>query len=235
MPKASKETASEHETLEGYEGHFEHFEDGWTVGFETYTQDADLPPFFKGLPNDECQCEHMGYVIKGKVAFRSGDDEEVFEGGDAYYVGQGHTPILYAGTEVVEFSPTEELGPDHGGRDQEHGGNGGVLLSACPERPQGSQPQPGIQLRRLGQDGGRDRAPPWSPHQSQVRSRSRTTSSRTAPGMTRSPGVRWPCRTRFSHCSITRCPSASTMSKTNENLPPGGLPPSKICGVKRRS
>ena len=35
---------------------------------------------------------------------------EVFEGGDAYYVGPGHTPILYAGTEVVEFSPTEALG-----------------------------------------------------------------------------------------------------------------------------
>ena len=52
----------------------------------------------------------MGYVIKGKLAFRSGDQEQVFEGGDAYYVGPGHTPILYAGTEVVEFSPTKELG-----------------------------------------------------------------------------------------------------------------------------
>lgn len=62
MPKASKETASEHEQLEGYE------------------------------------------------AFRSDDGEEVFEGGDAYFVGPGHTPILYAGTEVIEFSPTEKLG-----------------------------------------------------------------------------------------------------------------------------
>ena len=45
MPKASKQTASEHETLEGYEGHFEHFEDGWTVGFETYTAGrGPLPP-----------------------------------------------------------------------------------------------------------------------------------------------------------------------------------------------
>jgi hypothetical protein len=33
----------------------------------------------------------------------------VFEAGDAYRVGPGHTPVLYAGTEVVEFSPTEEL------------------------------------------------------------------------------------------------------------------------------
>lgn len=110
MPQASKQSASEHESLEGYEGHFEHFDGGWTVGFETYTQDADFSPFLTGLPNDQCHCQHMGYVIKGKVAFRSGDGEEVFETGDAYYVGPGHTPTLYAGTEVVEFSPTAELG-----------------------------------------------------------------------------------------------------------------------------
>jgi hypothetical protein len=36
--------------------------------------------------------------------------EELFEAGDAYYVGPGHTPILYAGTEVVEFSPSDKLG-----------------------------------------------------------------------------------------------------------------------------
>ncbi len=52
----------------------------------------------------------MGYVIKGKVGFRSGGSEELFEAGDAYNVGPGHTPILYAGTEVVEFSPSDKLG-----------------------------------------------------------------------------------------------------------------------------
>ena len=50
MPQASKQTASEHETVEGYEGHFEHFDGGWTVGFETYTQDADLAPSSRGFP-----------------------------------------------------------------------------------------------------------------------------------------------------------------------------------------
>lgn len=109
MPKASRESASDEETVEGYEGHFEHFDGGWTVGFESYTRDADLSPLFAGLPDDQCQCEHLGYVIKGKVAFRCGEDEEVFEGGDAYYVGPGHTPVIYAGTEVVEFSPSEKL------------------------------------------------------------------------------------------------------------------------------
>jgi hypothetical protein len=109
MPKASKETASESVKVEGYEGHIEHFPDGYTVAFETYTQDADLSPFFKGLPDDRCQAAHWGYVLRGKVGFRYGDREETFEAGDAYYVPPGHTPVLYAGAEVVEFSPTEEL------------------------------------------------------------------------------------------------------------------------------
>jgi hypothetical protein len=109
LPKASKDTASDSMEVEGYEGHFENFDGGYTVGFETYTADADLTPFFKGLPDDRCQCEHWGYVIKGKVSFKTADGEETFEGGDAYYVPPGHTPVLTAGTEVVEFSPTEEL------------------------------------------------------------------------------------------------------------------------------
>ena len=31
-------------------------------------------------------------------------------GGRRLLLGPGHTPILYAGTEVVEVSPSEELG-----------------------------------------------------------------------------------------------------------------------------
>jgi glyoxylate utilization-related uncharacterized protein len=109
MPKASKATASDSMQVEGYEGHFENFDGGYTVGFETYTADADMADLFKGLPDDRCQCEHWGYVIKGKVSFKTADGEETFETGDAYYVPPGHTPVLYAGTEIVEFSPTKEL------------------------------------------------------------------------------------------------------------------------------
>jgi hypothetical protein len=67
----------------------------------------------------------MGYVVRGKVGFRSGGNEELFEAGDAYY-GPGHTPILYAGTEVVEFSPTEELGRTMEVVTKNIGGGGGV-------------------------------------------------------------------------------------------------------------
>jgi hypothetical protein len=109
MPKASKETASDSMEMEGYEGHYENFDGGYTVAFEKYTADADPGELFKGLPDDRCQCEHWGYVIKGKVSFKTADGEETFETGDAYYVGPGHTPVLYAGTEIVEFSPTNEL------------------------------------------------------------------------------------------------------------------------------
>jgi Cupin domain len=109
MPRASKQTASETEVMEGFEGHYEHFDGGYTVGFESYGADTDMAPVFKGLPDDRCQCEHWGYVLKGKLAFRYEDREETFNAGDAYYAPPGHTPILYAGTEVVEFSPTDEL------------------------------------------------------------------------------------------------------------------------------
>jgi hypothetical protein len=109
MPKASRTTASDSMQMEGYEGHYENFDGGYTVAFETYTADADPAEVFKGLPDDRCQCEHWGYVIKGKVGFKTADGEETFEMGDAYYMPAGHTPVLYAGTEIIEFSPTKDL------------------------------------------------------------------------------------------------------------------------------
>ena len=108
MPGTSREKASETVEVEGYEGHFEKAGD-YTIGFETYTADSDLSPFFDGLPNNQCQSPHWGYVIKGKVTYKFGDREETYETGDAYYIPPGHTPKLYEGTEVVEFSPTKEL------------------------------------------------------------------------------------------------------------------------------
>src|SRR5262245_11640616 len=109
MPKISKQDAADSIELEGYEGHFAEL-DGYTVGFETYTADADLADMFKGLPDDRCQCPHWGVVLKGKLKYTNADGSEtVIESGEAYYVGPGHLPYLYAGTEVVEFSPTHQL------------------------------------------------------------------------------------------------------------------------------
>jgi hypothetical protein len=43
------------------------------------------------------------------VRFKFADGDETYEAGDAYYAPPGHTPVLYAGTELVEFSLTDEL------------------------------------------------------------------------------------------------------------------------------
>jgi hypothetical protein len=107
MPKVSKATASETVAMEGFEGHYERLEGGYTVGFETYFADSDPADLFKGLPDDRCQSAHWGYVLKGKVAFRYPDREELYQAGDAYYTPPGHTPLISANTEVIEFSPTE--------------------------------------------------------------------------------------------------------------------------------
>jgi hypothetical protein len=107
--RTSKSGAQDSLEMEGYEGHFSEL-GGYTVGYETYTADADLAPLFKGLPDDHCQCPHWGVVLKGKLTYRykDGTDETIGEG-EAYYAPPGHLPFLHAGTEVVEFSPTDDL------------------------------------------------------------------------------------------------------------------------------
>jgi hypothetical protein len=76
---------------------------------ETHPIDLDAAFLFKGAPNDQCQAPHMGYVLKGKYGMRTADGvEEVYEAGDAFFVGPGHTPITFAGCEIVYFTRTEE-------------------------------------------------------------------------------------------------------------------------------
>ena len=110
MPKVSRDTASQAVALDGLDVKVEHLEGGYSVCFESHTADADLAELFRGLPDDRCQLPRWGYVLEGMVTFRFSDREETFVAGDAYYVPPGHTPVHYAGAEIVEFSPTDELG-----------------------------------------------------------------------------------------------------------------------------
>jgi hypothetical protein len=109
MPNVSRETASEKVVFEGAEVRHEDLEGGYSVCFESHTADADLADLFRGLPDDRAQLPRWGYVIRGRMGFRFPDREETYAAGDAYYVPPGHTPVHYAGTEIVEFSPTEIL------------------------------------------------------------------------------------------------------------------------------
>ena len=109
MPKASKDTASRVEDVGIMEGRYEEL-GGYTVGFESFREDADAAPLMKGLPDDRCQSPHWGYVVRGKATFAYAGHTETYDAGDAYYAPPGHTPAITAGTEIIEFSPTEEYG-----------------------------------------------------------------------------------------------------------------------------
>ena len=109
MAKIAKQDTTTVYEMEGFEGRYQDL-DGYTIGFETYTEDADPAPLFVGLPGDRCQCPHWGVVLKGTLIYDNADgSQDVIGAGEAYYVGPGHLPRLTAGTEIVEFSPTAEL------------------------------------------------------------------------------------------------------------------------------
>ena len=67
------------------------------------------------------------------MSFKYADREETYETGEAYYAPPGHTPVLFSGTEIVEFSPTTESG-DVRGRHAQHGGGVADRLAQVPSR-----------------------------------------------------------------------------------------------------
>src|SRR3954471_2444104 len=108
MPRTRKDEApllmSEPE-IEGRYVELDHF----TISFETFPVASDPAPLFRGLPDDRCPCPHWGTVVSGRLVFRYADGEEILTAGDVYHAEPGHLPLVSAGTEVVEFSPTEQL------------------------------------------------------------------------------------------------------------------------------
>ncbi len=109
MRSATMETAPMGVTTDGFAVTGAHLDGGYSVCFERHSADADLAPLFAGLPEDRCQLPRWGYVLRGRIGFRFDEREETYGAGEAYYVAPGHTPVYYAGTEIVEFSPTEVL------------------------------------------------------------------------------------------------------------------------------
>jgi hypothetical protein len=108
MPSVSRESAQvdDHGVVEDRHDDI----GGYTVSFVTFRQDIDATPLLKGLPDDQCQCPHWGYIVNGRVTFRYADREEVFEAGDAFYTPPGHVPVKHEpGTEMLMFSPADEL------------------------------------------------------------------------------------------------------------------------------
>jgi hypothetical protein len=108
MSKVSKQSGMQVERHGPVENHHADV-DGYAIDFVSFSEDIDATPLMKGLPDDKCQCPHWGYVFKGRLTFRFADHDEVVEAGDAFYSPPGHVPTVEAGTEYLQFSPSEEL------------------------------------------------------------------------------------------------------------------------------
>jgi hypothetical protein len=109
MAKTSRDAASDKVAMDGFEGRYEDL-GGYIAGFERYDVDQDPAPLFVGLPDDACQCPHWGVVLRGKLVYNYTDGtSDTITAGDAYYARPGHLPVLFADTEIVEFSPATEL------------------------------------------------------------------------------------------------------------------------------
>ena len=108
MPRVSRESAAQVDDHGPVEDRHEDV-DGYTIQFVSFRQDVDGTPLMKGLPGDACPCPHWGYVLKGRVTYRFPDHDEVFEAGDAFYLAPGHIPLADAGSEILQFSPSDEL------------------------------------------------------------------------------------------------------------------------------
>ena len=108
MPKASKESVTQVKDFGVAEDRTEDLGD-YTVNFVSILKDHDLAPMLSGLPGGRCPCPHWGYVLKGRMIVRYADHEEVCEAGDAFYMAPGHAPAAEAGSEFIQFSPTDQL------------------------------------------------------------------------------------------------------------------------------
>jgi len=109
MSKARKETAPVTIDTPIYVARIVDLGDNFTVAFETIRADVDTAPVFRGLPDDRCPCPHWGLVVSGRMTMSYRDHDETWEAGDIFYTPPGHLPRSPAGTELITFSPTDQL------------------------------------------------------------------------------------------------------------------------------
>ena len=84
--------------------------DETAVAYVTLKAGADATPLLEGLPGDNCQCPHWGYMLQGAIHVRYSDgEEEVCRAGEMFYWPAGHTVWVEEDTSFVEFSPKHAL------------------------------------------------------------------------------------------------------------------------------
>ena len=82
---------------------------GYTVDILTIKQPVDMSRMLRGLPGDACQCPDWGIINSGSMTVRYADgSQDAVAAGEAFYLPPGHVPTYEVGTQLTQFSPTEE-------------------------------------------------------------------------------------------------------------------------------
>ncbi len=106
---ATSATAAEHIDHGPVDDRWTELDGGYTVNFITFREDTDMTAMLASLPEGRCACPHWGQLTRGRVVVHYQDHDEVIEAGQAYYMAPGHVPDVAAGSELLMFSPTNEL------------------------------------------------------------------------------------------------------------------------------
>lgn len=81
---------------------------GMSVGAVEVRQTYNDASKYKGLPDDQCQLPHWGYILEGQFRSKIGDQEEVYKAGDVFYLPPGHTSVWEAGSVYIAFTLADE-------------------------------------------------------------------------------------------------------------------------------
>ena len=111
MPKVSRDSATGGGEFGPVTDRSEELE-GYTVNFVTFHAGHRRDPAPEGPAGRPLPVPALGLRDQAGLTFRYPDRDEVFEAGDAFYTPPGHAPVKHEpGTEIVQFSPADELEP----------------------------------------------------------------------------------------------------------------------------
>lgn len=69
---------------------------------------VDTRPVFKGLPDDRCQCEHWGHIVRGTIRVHTADGTTTYEAGESYHWPPGHNLEAVTDCEYLEITRAHE-------------------------------------------------------------------------------------------------------------------------------
>jgi hypothetical protein len=79
------------------------------VTHATYKRKFDITPLLNGLPGNKCPYPHWGILLQGRMVVDMANGKEIVNAGDFYYMEPGHSPVIDAGTELIEFTLNEDF------------------------------------------------------------------------------------------------------------------------------